>query len=207
MGMPAGYRERLELMDGPHLARTLSRIAHEIAERHPSVGEIVLVGVLSRGLPLARRLARLVKEAAGGEPRVGALDITLYRDDFTAVAPNPLKRGTDIPVSIDGRTVILVDDVLYTGRTVRAALDELIDFGRPARIELAVVLDRGHRELPIHADYVGHTLETARDEIVQVLVAEEDGEDRVVVCGRARATAVAGRSNAKPRKLPRGKRR
>jgi pyrimidine operon attenuation protein/uracil phosphoribosyltransferase len=207
--MPAGYRERLELMDGAHLARTLSRMAHEIAERHPSVGEIVLVGVLSRGLPLARRLARLVKEAtdSGREPRVGALDITLYRDDFTAVAPNPLKRGTDIPGSIDGRTVILVDDVLYTGRTVRAALDELIDFGRPARIELAVVLDRGHRELPIHADYVGHTLETARDEIVQVLVSEEDGEDRVVVYGRTRGAGVASRRKARSRQPARRKRR
>jgi pyrimidine operon attenuation protein/uracil phosphoribosyltransferase len=200
MGMPAGYRERQELMDGAHLARTLSRMAHEIAERHPAVGEIVLVGVLSRGLPLARRLASLVREASGREPRVGALDITLYRDDFTAIAPNPLKRGTDIPVSIDGRTVILVDDVLYTGRTARAALDELIDFGRPARIELAVVLDRGHRELPIHADYVGHTLETARDEIVQVLVAEEDGEDRVVVYGRAREPRAVSRKKALPRK-------
>jgi pyrimidine operon attenuation protein/uracil phosphoribosyltransferase len=206
MATPAGYRERQELMDGPHLARTLARIAHEIAERHPG-GETVLVGVLSRGLPLARRLARLVKEAGGGEPRVGALDITLYRDDFTAVAPNPLKRGTDIPVSIDGRTVILVDDVLYTGRTARAALDELIDFGRPARIELAVVLDRGHRELPIHADYVGHHLETARDEIVQVLVAEEDGEDRVVVYGRTREARAVGRRPAGPRKPARRQKR
>jgi pyrimidine operon attenuation protein / uracil phosphoribosyltransferase len=184
MTMPPGFREKEELMDGPHLGRTLARMAHEIAERHPEVGETVLVGILSRGLPLARRLARLVGEASGREPRVGALDITLYRDDFTAVAPNPLKRGTDIPVSIDGRTVVLVDDVLYTGRTARAALDELIDFGRPARIELAVVLDRGHRELPIHADYVGHSLTTTRDEVVQVLVSEEDGEDRVVVYAR-----------------------
>jgi len=193
-------------MDAAHLARTLSRIAHEIAERHPSIGDVVLVGVLSRGLPLARRLAALVKAAGGAEPRVGALDITLYRDDFTAVAPNPLKRGTDIPVSIDGRTVILVDDVLYTGRTVRAALDELIDFGRPSRIELAVVLDRGHRELPIHADYVGHVLETARDEIVQVLVAEEDGEDRVVVYCKAREAGSRPRPKHKPRKPPRRRR-
>jgi pyrimidine operon attenuation protein / uracil phosphoribosyltransferase len=183
-------------MDAAHLGRTLSRMAHEIAERHPDVGETVLVGVLSRGLPLARRLAALVEEATGREPRVGALDITLYRDDFTAVAPNPLKRGTDIPVSIDGRTVVLVDDVLYTGRTARAALDELIDFGRPARIELAVVLDRGHRELPIHADYVGHTLSTTRDEVVQVLVTEEDGEDRVVVYGKARGTAAPRKPKA-----------
>jgi len=185
-------------MDGPHLARTLSRMAHEIAERHPDAGDTVLVGILSRGLPLARRLAGLVKAAGAGEPRVGALDISLYRDDFTAVAPNPLMRGTEIPVSIDGRTVIVVDDVLYTGRTVRAALDELIDFGRPARIELAIVVDRGHRELPIHADYVGHPLTTSRDEIVQVLLAEEDGEDRVVVYARERAVTAGRRRRSKP---------
>jgi pyrimidine operon attenuation protein/uracil phosphoribosyltransferase len=176
-------------MDGPRLARTLSRMAHEIAERHPELSGTVLVGVRTRGVPIARRLARLVKEASGTEPPVGALDITLYRDDTTAIAPNPVMKGTDIPISIDGRTVVLVDDVLYTGRTVRAALDELIDFGRPARIELAVLVDRGHRELPIHADYVGRTLTTSHDEIVQVLLEEEDGEDRVLLLGKARETA------------------
>jgi len=173
-------------MDAPRLARTLSRIAHEIAERHPQLSAVALVGIRTRGVPLARRLARLVKGASGLEPQIGALDITLYRDDTTAIAPNPVMRGTHIPFSIDGRTVVLVDDVLYTGRTVRAALDALIDFGRPARIELAVLVDRGHRELPIRADYAGRTLATRHDEIVQVLLSEEDGEDRVLLLGKAR---------------------
>jgi len=186
VGAPPGFRERQELMDGDRLARTLARMAHEILERHPDMSQVVLVGVRTRGVPLARRLARTIKKAAGLEPAVGALDITLYRDDLTTIAPHPVLKGTDIPTSIDGRTVILVDDVLYTGRTVRAALDELIDFGRPARIRLAVVVDRGHRELPIRADFVGRTLTTAREEVVQVMVREEDGEDRVVLLERLR---------------------
>jgi pyrimidine operon attenuation protein/uracil phosphoribosyltransferase len=140
-------------------------------------------------VPLARRLARNIEKAGGVEPPVGALDITLYRDDLTTIAPHPVLKGTDIPCSIDGRTVVLVDDVLYTGRTVRAALDELIDFGRPDRIKLAVVVDRGHRELPIRADFVGRTLTTSRQEVVQVLLREEDGADRVVLLERARARA------------------
>ena len=183
---PHGFRERQELMDGDRLNRTLARMAHEILERHPDMAQVALVGVRTRGVPLARRLARSIKKAGGVEPPVGALDITLYRDDLTTIAPHPVLKGTDIPTSIDGRTVILVDDVLYTGRTVRAALDELIDFGRPARIKLAVVVDRGHRELPIRADFVGRTLTTSREEVVQVLVREEDGEDRVVLLERAR---------------------
>jgi len=188
MGGPAGFRERQELMDGPRLNRTLARMAHEILERHPDMARVVLVGVRTRGVPLARRLARSIKKAGGVEPPVGALDITLYRDDLTTIAPHPVLKGTDIPCSIDGRTVILVDDVLFTGRTVRAALDELIDFGRPARIKLAVVGDRGHRELPIRADFVGRTLTTTRQEVVQVLLREEDGSDRVVLLERGRAT-------------------
>ena len=151
------------LMDAGRMARSLSRIAHEILERHPDPRRLALVGVRSRGVPLARRLARLLEDAAGSEPAVGALDITLYRDDFTSLAAQPITKGTDILFSLDGRTVVLVDDVLYTGRTVRAALDELIDFGRPARIQLAVLVDRGHRELPIRADYVGtHARDRAR---------------------------------------------
>jgi pyrimidine operon attenuation protein/uracil phosphoribosyltransferase len=168
-------------MDAARMGRTLSRIAHEIVERHPRVSSLALVGVRTRGVPLAQRLARLIGETSSAEPAVGALDITLYRDDFTTIAPQPLTKGTDILFSIDGRTVVLVDDVLFTGRTVRAALDQLIDFGRPARIELAVLVDRGHRELPIRADYVGRTLSTARDEVVQVLVREEDGRDEIVL--------------------------
>jgi pyrimidine operon attenuation protein/uracil phosphoribosyltransferase len=184
-------------MDAGRMARTLSRIAHEILERHPDPRRLALVGVRSRGVPLARRLARLFADAAGSEPAVGAIDISLYRDDFTRLAAQPITKGTDILFSLDGRTVVLVDDVLYTGRTVRAALDQLIDFGRPARIELAVLVDRGHRELPIRADYVGRTLATARDEAVQVLVREEDGRDEVLL---HRNLTAAGPPKAAPRK-------
>jgi pyrimidine operon attenuation protein/uracil phosphoribosyltransferase len=179
-------------MDAARMGRTLTRIAHEILERHPRASSLALVGVRSRGVPLARRLARLIAEAVGVEPAVGALDITLYRDDFTTLAPQPITRGTDILFSIDGRTVVLVDDVLFTGRTVRAALDQLIDFGRPARIELAVLVDRGHRELPIRADYVGRSLATARDEAVAVRVREEDGRDEVLLVRRGRKSRAPG---------------
>jgi len=197
------FRPKLELMDAPRMARTLSRIAHEIVERHPDMKGVALVGVRSRGVPLARRLARLLGAATGAPPVVGALDITLYRDDFTTIAAQPVTKGTDIPFSIDGRTVVLVDDVLFTGRTVRAALDQIIDFGRPARIELAVLVDRGHRELPIRADYAGKTLTTARDEVVQVMLAEEDGRDAVMLLERRherrpeRAAAVTRRKRVK----------
>jgi pyrimidine operon attenuation protein/uracil phosphoribosyltransferase len=185
------------LMDAGRLARTLSRMAHEILERHPDPHKLAFVGVRSRGVPLARRLARLVGEAAGAEPSVGALDISLYRDDFTSLAAQPITKGTDILFSLDGRTVVLVDDVLFTGRTVRAALDQLIDFGRPARIELLVLVDRGHRELPIRADYAGRTLTTARDEDVQVLLREHDGLDEVRLLRKAdRAPSAGGRGAA-----------
>jgi pyrimidine operon attenuation protein/uracil phosphoribosyltransferase len=205
MGRPAGYRQRQVLMDGDRLGRTLSRIAHEIVERHPDMKGSAFVGIRTRGVPLARRLARLVKEASGVELPVGALDITLYRDDLETIAPHPVLRGTEIPFSIDGRTVILTDDVLFTGRTARAALDELIDFGRPARIELAVVVDRGHRELPIRADYAGRVLTTGRDEIVQVRLREEDGADEVVLLGRTRSAGVARARGKKKKKKTRGR--
>jgi pyrimidine operon attenuation protein/uracil phosphoribosyltransferase len=160
---------------------------------------VALIGVRSRGVPLAQRLARLLGEATGAPPVVGALDITLYRDDFTMIAAQPVTKGTDIPFSIDGRTVVLVDDVLFTGRTVRAALDQIIDFGRPARIELAVLVDRGHRELPVRADYAGKTLTTAREEVVQVMLVEEDGRDAVLLLERGPVRAAAG-ARARPGK-------
>ena len=181
MGQPPAYRERLVLMEPDRLERTLRRMAHEIVERHPEAARLVLVGVRTRGVPLARRLAALIGEATGAEPAVGALDITLYRDDLTTVGPQPVLKGTDIPTSIDGRTVVLVDDVLFTGRTVRAALDALIDLGRPRSIQLATLIDRGHRELPIRPDYVGKNLPTSRKESVAVRMKEHDGEDRVVI--------------------------
>jgi pyrimidine operon attenuation protein/uracil phosphoribosyltransferase len=193
-----GYRVRQELMDAERLRRTLLRMAHEIVEKQPDVRSTVLVGVRTRGVPLAKRLAKMIAEAEGVTPPVGALDITLYRDDLTTIAAHPVIQGTDIPVSIDGRTVVLVDDVLYTGRTVRAALDELIDFGRPDRIRLAVLVDRGHRELPIRADHVGKTLTTRRDEVVQVRLRESDGDDRVVLLEKDAPAAYA--KKAAPRR-------
>ena len=175
--MPPTYRERQELMDADRLSRTLARMAHEILERHPDIRGTVLVGVRTRGVPLARRLAARLREAGGVEPPVGALDITLYRDDLTTVGPQPVLKGTDIPTSIDGRTVVLVDDVLFTGRTVRAAIDALMDLGRPSKIELAVVVDRGWRELPIEANHVAERVTTTLREVIKVHVKEIDGDD------------------------------
>ncbi len=207
MEAPRGYRERLVLMDEDRLARTLSRMASEIVERHKDQRNVVLVGVRSRGVPLARRLARQIAGLAGVEPPVGALDITLYRDDLTMAESQPILRSTEIPVSIDKRGVIIVDDVLFTGRSVRGALDELIDFGRPALIELAVLVDRGHRELPIRADYVGRTVTTAREDIVQVMLSEIDGEDGVVLFERARQRSAAKRPKpAAPARRPAARR-
>jgi len=186
-------RKKLDLMDEARIARTLARMAHEVAERHPDLARVALVGIRSRGVPLARRLAQALHEASGSTVPVGALDISLYRDDFTSIAAQPIARGTEIQFSIDGRVVILVDDVLFTGRTVRAALDQLIDFGRPSRIELAVLMDRGHRELPIRADYVGRTLTTRRDEVVAVKLREEDGRDAVELMERVAARSAKRR--------------
>jgi pyrimidine operon attenuation protein/uracil phosphoribosyltransferase len=170
-------------MDADRIGRTLARIAHEILERNKGVDDLALIGVRSRGVPLAKRLARQIKEITGDEVPTGALDITLYRDDLmkNAVGPQPVVRRTEIPFSIDGRKILLVDDVLYTGRTTRAALDALIDFGRPKAIQLIVLVDRGHRELPIKADYVGKNLPTAPHESVQVRLQEIDDRDEVVL--------------------------
>jgi pyrimidine operon attenuation protein/uracil phosphoribosyltransferase len=176
-----GLRIKAQLLDSLGMARALSRIAHEIIEKNRGTDDVVLVGLRSRGVGLAHRLARRLKEIEGAEVPVGILDVTLYRDDLGTVGPQPVVRRTEIPFPIDGKKVVVVDDVLYTGRTIRAALDGLIDFGRPRLIQLAVLVDRGHRELPIRADYVGKNVPTARDEQVQVLLVEEDGEDRVVI--------------------------
>jgi pyrimidine operon attenuation protein/uracil phosphoribosyltransferase len=175
------------VIDGNRMSRTLARIAHEIVERNRGVDELAFVGIRTRGVPLARRLSRLVQDIAGHEAPVGVLDITLYRDDLMrhTVGPQPLVRLTDIPFSIDDRKILLVDDVLYTGRTIRSALDALIDFGRPRSIQLIVLVDRGHRELPIKPDYVGKNLPTAPKQSVQVRLQEIDGEDEVLLQGDA----------------------
>ena len=171
------------VMDADRVGRTLTRIAHEIVERNRTLDDLALVGIRTRGVPLARRIAHSLKDINQGDVPTGALDITLYRDDLMrhAVGPQPLVRSTEIPFSIDDRIILLVDDVLYTGRTVRAALDALIDFGRPQAIQLVVLVDRGHRELPIKADYVGKNLPTSPEESVQVRLIEIDGEDEVVL--------------------------
>jgi pyrimidine operon attenuation protein / uracil phosphoribosyltransferase len=171
------------VMDADRIARTLTRIAHEIVERNKGVDALALVGIRTRGVPLARRLARTLKEITGDDVPTGALDITLYRDDLMrhAVGPQPVVRRTEITFSIDDRKIILVDDVLYTGRTIRAALDALIDFGRPKAIQLICLVDRGHRELPIKADYVGKNLPTSQSESVQVRLQEIDGTDEVIL--------------------------
>ena len=171
------------LMDGERMSRTLTRIAHEIVERNRGVDDIALVGVRTRGVPIAKRLAAILREVTGQEVATGSLDITLYRDDLmkAAVGPQPIVRRTEIPFSIDGRHIVLVDDVLYTGRTIRAALDALIDFGRPSTIQLVVMVDRGHRELPIKADYVGKNVPTSRRESIQVRLTEIDGVDEVLL--------------------------
>ena len=175
---------RVQVLDRAEIARALERMAAEILERDPDPNQLYLVGVQKRGVPLAQRLAVLVERAAGRRPKVGALDITLYRDDVGPWRPahqQPVLRATNLPEAIDDQTVCLVDDVLYTGRTVRAALDTLMDYGRPRAIRLAVLVDRGHRELPIAADFVGRTVPTAGTEDVQVRVGEVDGDEGVWV--------------------------
>jgi len=182
------------VLDAEALGRTLSRIAHEIIERNEDLSQIALVGIHSRGVPLAQRLKRLIEERApeAGDIALGTVDITFYRDDVSVRSgeaprhPQPIVRDTRLDFGLEGRTIILVDDVLYTGRTIRAAIETLFDYGRPARVQLAVVADRGHRELPIRPDYVGKNLPTARGERVQVQLAEIDGADSVMLVPAAR---------------------
>jgi pyrimidine operon attenuation protein / uracil phosphoribosyltransferase len=175
------------LLDADAMARTLSRIAHEIIEGNPDLDQVALVGIQTRGVPLAQRLRRLIEERAGEAPALGAVDITFHRDDVHVRAgqpprrPQPVVRSTALDFPLEGRTCILVDDVLYTGRTIRAAIEALFDYGRPARVQLACLVDRGHRELPIRPDYIGKNLPTARDERIQVQLVEVDEIDRIVL--------------------------
>jgi pyrimidine operon attenuation protein / uracil phosphoribosyltransferase len=189
MSHPAVTPTPTVLMDDEAIRRTLSRVAHEIIERNEDLDTVALVGIHTRGVPLAQRLRRLIEERSGEELALGQLDITFHRDDVHVRSgnaprrPQPLARDTKLDFELEGRTVILVDDVLYTGRTIRAAIDALLEYGRPERIQLAVLADRGHRELPIRPDYVGKNLPTARGERVQVELLEIDEIDRVVLVG------------------------
>ncbi len=169
------------ILTGQDLRRALARIAHEIVERNHGVDGLVLVGLRTRGVPLARRLAKILQELESVAVPLGELDITLYRDDLARRRLQPRVGPSDVPVSLTDRTVVLVDDVLFTGRSVRAALDAVMDFGRPSSVQLAVLIDRGHRELPIRPDYVGKNVPTALDEEVQVRLEETDGVDEVVI--------------------------
>jgi pyrimidine operon attenuation protein/uracil phosphoribosyltransferase len=179
------FRVTAQIMDAAGIVRVLSRLASEIAERNVGTGNLLLVGIRRRGVPLAERIADSIQQLEGERPLTGQLDITLYRDDLSTIGPRPVVNRTDIPEDVTDRIVVLVDDVLYTGRTIRAAMDELVDFGRPRRIELAVLIDRGHRELPIQANYVGKHVQTTESQIIKVMLSEYDEEEQVVVVERA----------------------
>jgi pyrimidine operon attenuation protein/uracil phosphoribosyltransferase len=183
---PPKTRFKTRILDASAIQRALSRIAHEILERNSNVDQLVLIGIRTRGVPLAQRLASIIKSIEGKTVATESLDIILYSEDLTAIAPDPIVRKADLRTALTGKTVILVDDVLYTGRTIRAALNALSELGRPKAIQLAVLIDRGHRELPIYADYVGKNVPTASDEIVDVRLKEVDGEELVVITGKPR---------------------
>jgi pyrimidine operon attenuation protein/uracil phosphoribosyltransferase len=178
---------RVSMMDTVDIDRALSRVAHEILEKHGG-GEMSLVGIRTRGVPIAQRLAAKIGEFGGHEPPIGLLDINLYRDDLSHIAEHPILRKTEIPFKVDGSWIVLVDDVLFTGRTIRAALEALLDLGRPRRILLAVLVDRGHRELPIRADFVGKNVPTSRREAIEVRLGEIDDEDEVLLVREGRSS-------------------
>ena len=173
--------DKTVLMDAEGVRRALTRISHEIVEKNKGVDNILLVGIRTRGVPIAERLAESIGQIEGKQPPVGVLDITLYRDDLSTLSYQPIVRPTELPVDITGKVVVLVDDVLYTGRTIRAALDAVIDMGRPKAIQLAVLIDRGHRELPIRADFVGKNVPTSSREVVSVQIDAVDGADKVLL--------------------------
>jgi pyrimidine operon attenuation protein/uracil phosphoribosyltransferase len=170
-----------QIMTADEIRRALVRISHEVVEKHGGTLDLALVGVQRRGVPLADRMAAAIAEHEGVSVPVGALDITFYRDDLSLVAQQPVVKGTDLPFDLNGLTLVIVDDVLYTGRTVRAAMDALMDFGRPRAIRLAVLIDRGHRELPIRADHVGKNVPTSHEEVIHVRLFEVDGDDQVEI--------------------------
>jgi len=180
------------IMTPEDITRTLERIAHEIIEQNKAVEHLILVGIRTRGVPLARRLAALIEDFAGVKIPVGALDTIPYRDDLLSLNPQPIAPRTDIPVSIEGKSVVLVDDVLYTGRSTRAAMDALIDLGRPKLVQLAVLVDRGHREMPIRANYVGKNIPSSRHEEIQVRLVETDDIDEVAITTIADAKHAEG---------------
>ncbi len=179
------FIDKAEIMDADGIRRALVRIAHEIVERNKGLDNVVLVGIRRRGVPLARRLADILKNSENVDVPVGELDITLYRDDLSLKFEQPHVGRTMLPFDVEGKNVVLVDDVLFTGRTVRAALDAIIDLGRPACIQLAVLVDRGHREIPIRADYVGKNVPTSRKEVIHVRLEEYDGIEQVVISEEA----------------------
>lgn len=173
--------EPLQILNGKEIDRILKRMACEILEVHENTGNVALIGIHTRGVFLAHRLQKQIEVFDGAKLPVGEIDITLYRDDWTQMSAQPVVKTTNIAFSVDNKQIILVDDVLYTGRTVRAAMDASIDFGRPSRIELAVLVDRGHRELPIQSNYTGYCIKTKRSELVNVMLQECDGEDKVTL--------------------------
>jgi len=177
-------RFKAKIMDEKSINRSITRLAHEIIEKNKGIQNVVLVGIHTRGVPLARKIANKIKEIEGINVNVGSLDITLYRDDLSMINENPVVSGTNIDFDIKEKSVILVDDVIYTGRTVRAALDALIDIGRPDNIQLAVLIDRGHREFPIRPDYVGKNVPTSKKELVSVHLDEIDNENEVIIYER-----------------------
>lgn len=191
--MPPTTPDRVPIMDAEAIERALTRIAHEILERNKTLDGLGLVGVQTRGVPLARRLADKLAAIEGSPPPVGVLDINLYRDDLSRISDHPVLRRTEVNFELDETVVVLVDDVLFTGRTVRAALDAVMDLGRPRLVQLAVLVDRGHRELPVRADFVGKNVPTARSEQVEVRLRETDGDDEVaIVKGPGEAAAPEG---------------